>query len=55
MSRFTAPMAAPNWGQLSAYTSDTRVALSICVSLSVVGVILKDRLTPTVRGSVEPS
>ena len=29
MSRFTAPMAAPNRGQISAYTSDTRVALSI--------------------------
>ena len=30
MSRVTAPMDAPNRGQLSAYTSGTRVALSIC-------------------------
>lgn len=31
MSRITAPMAAPTWGQIPAYTSDTRVALSMNV------------------------
>ena len=36
MSRITAPMAAPTWGQISAYTSDTRVALSICSGQSAV-------------------
>ena len=29
MSRITAPMAAPTWGQIPAYTSDTHVALSM--------------------------
>ncbi len=29
MSRNTAPMAAPTWGHLSAYTSGTHVALSM--------------------------
>ena len=36
MSRFTAPMAVPKWGQISAYTSDSRVALSICSGLLAV-------------------
>lgn len=31
MSRITAPMAAPARGQIQAYTSDTRVALSMNV------------------------
>lgn len=29
MSRITAPMAAPTWGQITAYTSNTHVALSM--------------------------
>jgi hypothetical protein len=29
MSRVTAPMVAPSWGQISAYTSGAQLALSM--------------------------